>query len=352
VDHRRHREGIAKVKEGEKKVEVETPIDHNFHQPSNERIKTWEASLPPAYFEYRRRWEQDPKNHVVGPAPIHLDIEATSNCNMECIMCPRTDMVAAGTFWKVKSFDFDLYTRLIDEGVKNGLCSLKFNYLGEPTLNRRLVEMIEYAKRAGLVDVMFNTNASQLDETLSRRLIASGLDKLFFSFDSPHRETYNKIRVGGDYDQVLGNIRRFVAIRREMKSLKPFTRVSMVRMKENDTDWEAFKALFEPLVDAVAWVDYMDHSGQAKTDRGVVPLGGRTKKFCCPQLWQRTFIHPDGVVNVCCVDSARELSVGNIHGRTLQEIWTGPEYQRLRDLHAQGRFEEIPTCARCPLAHS
>lgn len=329
--------------------EVDTPIDQTFHQMANEKIRRWEATLPPEYWEYRRKWEEYPKNHIVGSFPIHLDIEATTACNLRCIMCPRTDMVEAGTFWKIEMFDFDTYKRLIDEGVQNGLCSIKYNYLGEPILNPRLVEMIEYAKQAGVLDVMFNTNAMRLDEELSRRLIASGLDKLFFSFDSPYRERYNQIRVGADYDQVLGNIRRFNEIREEVGAVKPFTRVSMVLMKETKDDWEAFRELFEPIVDAVAYVDYINHIGQNKPERMLIPLGSRKNKFCCPQLWQRMFVHPDGLVTVCCNDSIRRLQVGNIFEQSAQEIWLGEKYQRLRQLHASGHFDEIPTCASCPL---
>ena len=53
---------------------------------------------------------------------------------------------------------------------------------------------------------MFNTNASLLTEK-AVEIIKSGLDKLFFSFDSLYREQYNKIRVKGDYDKVLNNIK-------------------------------------------------------------------------------------------------------------------------------------------------
>jgi len=332
-------------------VEVETKVDHNYHQLPSDRTKRWEDALPPEYWEYRRKWEENPQKHIVGPVPVHLDIEATSNCNLLCTMCPRTEMVQGGTFWKVKNFDFDLYMRLIGEAAPKGLCSIKFNYLGEPLMNPRLAEMIEYAKAKGVVDVMFNTNAALLTERIARRLIQSGLDKLFFSFDSPYREHYNQIRINADYDKTLRNIKRFMQIREELGSVKPFTRVSMVRMKENEEEWQAFKDLFEPIVDAVAFVDYMEHNSQAVTDKMTVKMASPSaKKFCCPQLWQRMFVHPDGVVTVCCVDSARELAVGHIQDKTVEEIWTGPEYRKLRDLHASGRIGEIPTCARCPLA--
>jgi radical SAM protein with 4Fe4S-binding SPASM domain len=97
-------------------------------------------------------------------------------------------------------------------------------------------------------------------------------------------------------------------------------------------------------------VDYLDHSSQYNPERMIVPLGSRQGKFCCPYLWQRMFVHPDGIVTACCVDSARELKVGNIFEQSAQDIWLGTRYQQLRELHATGRFADIPTCARCPLA--
>lgn len=335
-------------------VEVETKVDHNYHQLPSQETSAWESSLPQAYFDYREKWENWPKQHKVGPVPIHLDIEATSNCNLLCTMCPRTDMINDETFWEVKSFDFDLYKRLIAEGAEKGLCSIKFNYLGEPLMNPNIVEMVQFAKDHGIVDVMFNTNATLLTEKMARKLISAGLDKLFFSFDSPFRDHYNEIRVNANYDKTLRNIRRFKEIRTEMGSLKPFTRVSMVRMKQNEHEWEAFKELFDPLVDAVAYVDYMDHTSQDKSGKQlfqIAPPKAKNRKFCCPQLWQRMFVHPDGVVTVCCVDSARSLQVGNIQDKTVEEIWNGPEYNRLRELHQTGRIDEIPACAQCPLAH-
>ncbi len=338
------------MKQARDKFDIDTPIDHNFHQESNAKILRWEATCSPEYWEYRQRWEQDPQNRIVHGYPIHLDIEATNACNLKCVMCSRTELIAEKKFWKIQAFDFEKYKQLIDEGVANGLCSIKYNFLGEPLMNPRLVELIKYAKQRGVVDVMFNTNAMLLDEKTSRGLISAGLDKLFFSFDSADPDQYHAIRVGADYHTALNNIRRFMEIRDEMGEVSPFTRVSMVLMKENQKQWQDFYDLFEPIVDAVAWVDYLDHSGHAEQERTLVEIGSRKNKFCCPQLWQRAFVHPDGIVTACCIDATREMPLGNIFEQSLQDIWQGKKYNELRDLHTNGRYEEIPICARCPLA--
>lgn len=330
--------------------EVETKVDQTFHPVDSNVIERWEAMQSEAYREYRRRWRENPVNRVVEGFPVHLDVEATSYCNLKCTMCPRTDLVEHGQFWRLQHFDFDTYCRLIDEGVANGLCSVKFNYLGEPLMNPRLLDMIRYAKSKGVLDVMFNTNATLLDRETSEALIDSGLDQLFFSFDGASKEQYEMIRVGANYEKVINNIRTFYEVRQARGVQRPFTRVSMVLMKETKDCVDEFVRLFEGIVDAVALLDYTDHSSQ-HPDRGMVDLTKVKAKFCCPQLWQRMFVHPDGVVTPCCIDSARELKVGNIFKQSAQEIWLGKSYQRMRELHATGRFDEIPTCTRCPLAH-
>lgn len=148
---------------------------------------------------------------------------------------------------------------------------------------------------------------------------------------------------------VLGNIKRFVEIREEMGLVKPFTRVSMVYMKDNEDQWKDFQKLFGPIVDAVAYVDYINHSSLNNPERTIAPIKPKEGRFCCPQLWQRMFIHPDGVVIVCCMDSLRTLQIGNIFEQSVKEIWLSGKYQELRKLHASGRYNEIPMCAHCPL---
>ena len=53
-------------------LEINTPINHNYHQLEGEKLQRWEASLPPAYWEYRRKWESYPREHILGAVPIHL----------------------------------------------------------------------------------------------------------------------------------------------------------------------------------------------------------------------------------------------------------------------------------------
>ena len=44
-------------------------------------------------------------------------------------------------------------------------------------------ELIQYAKEAGIVEVIINTNGTNLNTKTANDLIDSGLDQLIYSFD-------------------------------------------------------------------------------------------------------------------------------------------------------------------------
>lgn len=321
-----------------------TPINPGFYPQESEKVERFEATLSDEYWDYRRKWVENPKNHIVGNFPINVDFEITNACNLKCTMCPRTENVSGKSFWEIGYMDIDLYKNVIDEGMRWGLCAVKYNFMGEPLLHPQLVEMIKYAKNAGVLDVMFNTNAVALTPELSKELIDSGLDKIFFSFDSPYKEKYESIRVGAIFEKVLNNIVLFNLIRDDR--IKPLTRASMVILPENKDEQKDFKALFSNLVDVIAFIDYIpikkDRKPKEKTD----------SKYCCPQLWQRMVIHHDGGVSPCCGNFDRGLTMGNIFEQSVHEIWTGERYEIMRDLHSSGNIDKIQTCAECPMANN
>ena len=362
---------------------VDVKVDHNFHLRQTDKVIKWESSQSEEYKEYRSKWVNWPKRFKLDRVPIHLDIEATSNCNLLCTMCARTTMVNDGVFWKVENFDFSLYVSIIDEFSSKGGSSLKLQYLGEPLMNPKIFDMVRYAKDCGLVDVMFNTNATNLTEKKALAIFDSGLDKLFFSFDSPNKEHYQNIRVKANYDKVLRNIYRFCDLKTEKGYDRPFTRVSMVKLEGYQDEWDSFVALFEDKVDGIAGLDLMDHYEfkdhlhdpfeesfveqilgeiNSMNDGGIGHLASESDvlatdrdskvPFCCPQLWQRMFIHPDGVVTACCVDTERSMKMGNIKDSSIEEIWHNDRYQFLRQAHQSGLSHRLPACASCGLANT
>ena len=75
--------------------------------------------------------------------------------------------------------------------------------------------MIEYISQKGILDLKINTNATKLNEKISRSILKNNVSELVFSLDAGNKETYEKVRVKGRFDQVLQNIINFNKLRNE-----------------------------------------------------------------------------------------------------------------------------------------
>jgi molybdenum cofactor biosynthesis enzyme MoaA len=74
-------------------------------------------------------------------------------------------------------------------------------------IRKDLYKFIKYAKQAGIIDIYLSTNGSLLDEKNSKLLIESGLMRLQVSIDAHTEETFNKMRQGGNFEQIKKYIR-------------------------------------------------------------------------------------------------------------------------------------------------
>lgn len=322
---------------------INAPVNATYHESINEKLKIWELDKKEEYKTYRKEWAENPKKFILKNAPLHIDIEPTNACNLKCPMCPRTTLINQGSKFDIGMMKLETYKKIIDQAVEIGVYSIKLNWLGEPLVHPNIVEMVLYAKKRGIIDVMFNTNGVLLDEGMARNLINSGLDKIFFSFDSPYKEKYEEIRIGAKYEEVLHNIKTIVKLRNEMNAKSPITRVSMVYKEEDKEEYNDFVNLFQDIVDAVAYVEYRNPSDDE------IPKEEYNLNFSCSQLWQRMFINWNGDVIPCCVDSKLDMKMGNIHESSISEIWNNNLYNGVRNNHKNGEWFKCQRCRKCDL---
>lgn len=315
----------------------------------------WRKYRDDDYFEYRRQWNERPLAADPGGFPLHLDIDPTNRCNLGCVMCPRTYYLKEGIKeWNPQGrpgdMDFSLYEAMVEEGAGHGLKSVKLNFLGEPILYKRLTDMVRVAAEAGLW-TMINTNATLLNPDISEKLLAAGLTDIFFSFDSPYPEEYEKVRLGAKFDNTIDNIRQFINIKDKMGCRQVQTRASMVLPRELDGPaLEKVKndyiRLFRDLsvaeigfgLPSVMGLDY-------EKAYGLFP------GFVCPDLFRRMFVFWDGPAGPCCGDWERKLIMGDATREPLSDIWKSDAYQALRKAHVKGSYSDIPVCRRCSVPY-
>ena len=160
---------------------------------------------------------------------------------------------------------------------------------GEPLLNPNLVEMIKYAKKKGIKDVAFLTNAELLTEKKSKELVESGLDWISISADGTD-EIYNKIRFPAKFEETIEKIKYLKKLRDERKQIKPLIRVqSILTALENNSS--KFYKSWEGLADKINVI--ADHIRDYEMDTTKIEYN---QFFLCPKPFQRITIGHDGKV--------------------------------------------------------
>ena len=302
----------------------------------------WEQYRGEEYFRYRTLWRELPARREVSDFPLHLDIETTDLCNLKCPMCARTIMDASHEVAKSRYISKEEYIDIIDQAVAQGVKSIKLQYLGEPLMHKDIVFQIAYAKEKGILDVMLNTNAVLLSEKMSREILEAGIDKVFVSFDAVNPKLYEQQRVGTTIGRVIDNIYTFIKLR---DASWPQTHIRLSMVMYDDPVWqqqfEAMKIMWDGLADAVGYGIFNERNPDKKSEYRKV------EGFACEQLFQRMFLKCNGNVTVCCVDDRDEYVVGNWREQKLSDIWHGEAYRRIRELHKNNRYDEIPMCRKC-----
>lgn len=315
---------------------TETDVDPTFHL---KMVKNEEQTAE--YLDYRRKWNENPKNFIVDDFPVHIDLETNTNCNLKCFMCFQSYDLP-----KPSKMELELFKKIIDEGAKAGLCSIKTQYRGEPLLDKRMPQMVKYAKDKGILEVMFNTNATLLSEETAKALIEAGLDKIMCSVDGYTKDVYESVRIGANFGTVLNNIKNIQSLKKSMGSKRPIVRVQMVDTPRNHHQIEEYIKFWGEIANQVAVEDMLDWEAEEEDD---TPL----EDWACAQLWQRLLVLADGDVLPCCRatrgGNEKLMVLGNAYNDSLEKIWKGDRLTELRNLHKQGRSHEIKMCRLCGL---
>jgi len=299
----------------------------------------------PARFDsYRQLWNHAASREIITSFPLHVDIELSGICNLRCSNCFQNGLING----KLGLMNYDLFTKIIDEGVSSGLCAIKLQVRGESLLSPILVDCIKYAKKSGILDIHLTTNAILLDESIGKEIILSGLDFIIFSIDAHHEQSVIE-RYKISYSDIENRVNNFLRLRKSMKASFPKVRIQASTYDDTPDKLALVEKKLRdrfPLADiyVAAQLHCFDYYRKGYTGESRFTL------LPCHYLFQRLAIYWDGRVTVCCMDYNALFNLGNLEEHTIREIWHGPALQGLRHRHLIGLRSQIPICNRCIVA--
>ena len=325
----------------------------------------------------------DPLWKVTGRAPFlwDLEMETTTACYLKCIHCEHT--------YFDKSY---LNQHLTPETLKSVLDSVPnlkwINMTGEGTsvLNPYFFEMVHMIKSRGIY-LDFSHDFVKLSDGQAENLVNWGVDRVYWSLDGCTKETYEKIRAGANFDGVIENVQKLIRFKKHHNSPLPEICFRFTFFKENFREVPLIPYFLRSLVDDVK--DYGDEPSinivallefeETKGWEVEIPLesigaaeiasrllGFKTywshvthieeekapMDYCT--FWSEPYIMITGHVVPCCAvlmsnnrAKLERLAFGNVHERSLKEIWNGPYYKEFRKQVVNPKAPVPEVCLGC-----
>jgi pyruvate-formate lyase-activating enzyme len=276
--------------------------------------------------------------------PMMCVLSMTYVCNAQCPNCPYTNSEIREGFKDQPMMSEGTFKIIADQCGEHGAW-IRISGGGEPMLHPKAVELIEYAKFRG-AKVGLITNGSKFNAVNALRLLNAQTDMIEFSVDAADSETYAKVRNGLDWKLLLSNAMQMVSLR---NSLHSSTRIIASGVNQVGVDIKAVGKFWRHIVDEFQERKFLtwginDESKSADPTPYLPP----EERIPCPFIFERLNIDTRGRVMVCGFDIAGKTDLGNIHKKSIADIWLGKSFQFYRERHLAGRGHEIPLCGSCP----
>lgn len=232
-----------------------------------------------------------------------FDIELSSRCNINCIMCPRAKLTR-----KHETMSLGLIRILIDwlpGNAKAMLCGL-----GEPLLNNDIFFLIR-ALRKRHIEVGVTTNGLLLTENNADLLVDCGINLIQISFNGSTEEIYSSIMKNSSFAVVMRNLQYLSKVKPSAITVKLATTIQ----KENIDDRENIQILAAKLGFEVFLRNRHSRGGLLEANScqsNNLPGCGIFPKV--------TFIAASGDVLSCCQDLSGKFVLGNIKRHTFTEV--------------------------------
>jgi MoaA/NifB/PqqE/SkfB family radical SAM enzyme len=328
--------------------------------------------------------------------PTWINLTSTTVCNLKCFMCnqfldPNSPK---------ETLDEAIYQKVVRELYPYAR-TMQLSAFGEPLMTPKMDQKLADLEQYGVKLEMVSNGTLMMKESKFREQMLRCLELVTFSMDGATRATYNSVRTGAEFDEVVHNISRFAERRLEMPpALRPKMNFNYILMRRTVAEapkfvemvhrWGGDHIVFNHLVTfhpslkgeslnycrafANEWQDRTREVAQALgvsisippnfTDTAPAPAvtpapaagaapAARPTRPCGPPpikcwfLWQRVYIAPFGEVVPCCL--AGMPNFGTLQQQSFFEIWNGATYQDYR----RHVFTERPLgkCRTCYLIY-
>jgi radical SAM protein with 4Fe4S-binding SPASM domain len=313
-------------------------------------------------------------------APVHVQIEHTTFCNLRCPQCPREEYLTGPP----KHMKFDDYKKIVTFLSPR---AITLNGLGEGLCHPDVFSMIAYAKERGIA-INTTTNATALPRDYLENLFSCRLDLLNISVDAATPDTYRAVRGSDSFGRVLDAVKAVTGRKKDRGILTPEIRLCFVIQNANVHEMALFYDLAREVgADSILFQVFSQFTERSKgcmdgfdigaLEKNMAEVRQRQRRFRkpftnidklehklaaikkhylrqpvpalrkCIMPWISLYVSVEGDVRPCCSFSSTRYTMGNIFdARPVLEMYNSTKYQAFRTALQKG-VAVHPLCGQC-----
>jgi radical SAM protein with 4Fe4S-binding SPASM domain len=267
--------------------------------------------------------------------PRALLIELTNECNADCVMCGRSEVLRDKHF-----MEFELFEKIVSDAKANGIKIIQLSFYGEPLLYPNLKRAVKFV-RTEIPDatIVISTNALLLEKNLAKELIESGLNLFWISIDGSNQEEFEQIRKGLNWKIIKKNV---VDLHSLIITNNYNAKIFIRGLNTNGFTIDKDKYHHE-------WASYADLI-YIRDDHDLTRIKKESllhKLSPCGALYSQMVILANGDVTMCFYDWGGEMVYGKYPEKSIKELWKTGSLVEKRINHLLGLKNTISFCNNC-----
>ncbi len=294
--------------------------------------------------------------------PKAIIIDTVSVCNLRCPMCSVPPDISRKST-ESKYMNIDKYKKIIDN-IDGYVTDLTLVYSGEPLLHPKFIDVVRYPANTYYITTISNATVFKkgvLDAILKY------VDTIFFSYDGFSKESFEKYRIGADFDEVTRNIENLLIERKKYRRGIPIVILTWLvnSYNEHEVDkarlyWldKGVDKFFEKPINLN--IHRRDDDKKESDFEHWLPkenaitlyeqeIGGNLafvdKEYTC-NIWSTPVIRGDGEILLCCHDLSNSVKIGNVGDKKFSDIWEDKDYRKIQAIAKKRGFDICKVCGK------
>jgi len=245
-------------------------------------------------------------------------LEINNTCNIDCLMC-KTSMSKR----KKGKMSEDIIDKSLDKFQEDNIKTVALHTIGDPLANPKLKIVLDKMRKRKMFAII-TTNGLLLYRHINTLLEYMDVcSQIEISIDGATKKTYEKIRAGGSWKELLDNLN---LLNNKLRNKGFRTAIRMVVSKDNYSEIGKHIYLFKNYVDFpyldlfYSQINSLTPDNSYYNQVNLLTNHSYLRIHCDQVKMASPYILLDGSVSVCCRDYHGDMIIGSIKKNSLKEI--------------------------------